>query len=77
MNKKTIISQLKEKYIHTNKNNIIYSKLNRNLQAEINKINSIKKVIDTKKIDLIELSRLEFSLEALLKLVRNLKCKKD
>lgn len=70
-----IISQIKKKYIQ-NEKIVDNNKLNRNLQAEINKIESIKTLVNKKSIDKIELIRLEFSLETLLKTVRNLKCKK-
>ena len=69
------IEKIKQKYITKNNySTSFHPKLKRNLQAEINKINSIADLVNNKNIPFSELSRLEFSLELLLKLVRNLKC---
>lgn len=69
---------IKEKYIFASKNDFSNkSKLNRNLQSEINKIKAIANTISNKDIPITELSRLELSLETLLKQVRKLKCQEN
>ncbi len=74
---KLIIQDLKNKYIVKKAINDGKAILKRNLQAEINKINSINTLIRMTDIPTSELSRLEFSLEILLKSIRNARCHKE
>lgn len=74
---KLIIQDLKKKYIIKKAIDSGKNILKRNLQAEINKINSINTLIKMSDIPTSELSRLEFSLEILLKSIRNAKCLRE
>lgn len=73
------IEALKNRYIKADNRKRITNNLSlkRNLQAEINKINSITQLISEKNIHPTELTRLEYSLNALFNVLQSVKNAKD